>query len=277
MNRVVLAERLVPNIFRLVVEAPEIARAARPGQFVIVIPDEKGERVPINLADWDGDRGTIDLIFLNLGVSTRKLARFKAGNSIQAVVGPLGRPAEIGNFGQVLLVGGCYGLAGLYPLAKEFKQAGNKVTFLVEGRDEAFIFWEDREKKISDSYQKVLRADCFASGDDLGKIISQLKVNSPDLSRVVVMGCSYLLFIVSKITRELNLKTMVNLNPIMVDGTGMCGACRVTVNGQTYFACVDGPEFDGHGVDWTEYFNRRKAFLRQEEQALSSYLNKTLD
>jgi len=277
MNRVVLAERLVPNIFRLVVEAPEIARSARPGQFVIVIPDEKGERVPINLADWDQGQGTIDLIFLNLGVSTRKLARFKAGDSIQAVAGPLGRPAEISNFGHVLLVGGCYGLAGLYPLARGFKQAGNKVTFLVEGRDEAFIFWEDREKRISDNYQKVLRADCFASGDDLERAIGKLKDSSPDLSRVVVMGCSYLLFVVSKVTRELNLKTMVNLNPIMVDGTGMCGACRVTVNGQTYFACVDGPEFDGHGVDWTEYFNRRKAFLHQEEQALSSYLNKTLD
>jgi len=277
MTRVVLYERLVPNIFHLVVDAPDIARSARPGQFVMVIPDETGERVPINLADWDKNQGTIDLIFMNLGVSTRKLARFKTGDSLQAVVGPLGRPAEIGSFGHVLLVGGCYGLAGLYPLAREFKQKGNKVTFLAEGRDEAFIFWEDKIRKVSDDFQQVLRADCFASGHDLGRIIGQIKEASQELSRVVVMGCSYLLFIVSNITRELNLKTMVNLNPIMIDGTGMCGACRVTVNGQTHFACVDGPEFDGHGVDWTEYFNRRRAFLRQEELALAGYLNKTLD
>ena len=277
MTRVLLSERLVPNIFHLIIEAPEIARSARPGQFIMVIPDEKGERVPINLADWDKERGTIDLVFMNLGLSTRKLARFKPGDYLQTVSGPLGRPAETGNFGHVLLVGGCYGLGGLYPLAREFKRLGNRVTCLAEARDESYIFWEEKTKKVSDNYRKALRADCFASGEELGEIIKELKDNNPDLSRVVVMGCSYLLFIVSKITRELNLKTMVNLNPIMVDGTGMCGACRVSVNGQTYFACVDGPEFDGHAVDWVEYFNRRRAFLRQEELALALYLNRTLD
>jgi len=183
----------------------------------------------------------------------------------------------MGNFGHVLLVGGCYGLGGLYPLAREFKQLANRVTCLAEARDENYIFWEEKTRKVSDNYRKALRADCFASDEELGEIIKELKDNSPDLSRVVVMGCSYLLFIVSRITRELNLKTMVNLNPIMVDGTGMCGACRVSVNGQTYFACVDGPEFDGHAVDWVEYFNRRRAFLRQEELALALYLNRTLD
>ncbi len=277
MTRVLLSERLVPNIFRLVIEAPEIARSARPGQFVMVIPDEKGERVPINLADWDRDRGTIDLVFMNLGLSTRKLARFKPGDSLQAVSGPLGRPAETGCSGHVLLVGGCYGLAGLYPLAREFKKMGNRVTFLAEARDENYIFWEEKARKVSDNYWKALRADCFASGEELEEIIKRLKNNSPDLSRVVVMGCSYLLYVVSTITRELNLKTMVNLNPIMVDGTGMCGACRVSVNGQTYFACVDGPEFDGHAVDWPEYFNRRRAFLRQEELSLALFLNRMLD
>lgn len=277
MTRVLLSERLVPNIFHLVIEAPEIARSARSGQFVMVIPDEKGERVPINLADWDKEQGTIDLVFMNLGLSTRKLARFQPGDYLQTVSGPLGRPAEMGNFGHVLLVGGCYGLGGLYPLAREFKQLGNRVTCLAEARDENYIFWEEKARKVSDNYRQALRADCFASGEELGEIIKELKDNSPDLSRVVVMGCSYLLFIVSRITRELNLKTMVNLNPIMVDGTGMCGACRVSVNGQTYFACVDGPEFDGHAVDWVEYFNRRRAFLRQEELALALYLNRTLD
>lgn len=276
MNRVILNERLVPNIFHLVVEAPEIASSARPGQFVMVIPDEKGERIPLNVADWDKSKGTIDLVFMNLGVSTRKLAGFKTGDFLKGVAGPLGRPAEVVDFGQVLLVGGCYGLAGLYPLARELKERGNQILFLAEARSRAYIYWENRIRKVADEFLTAFRADCFSSGKHLEEIILGLKSSEPQLSQVVVMGCSYLLFTVSEITRKIGLKTKVNLNPLMVDGTGMCGACRVTVHGRTYFACVDGPEFDGHGVDWQEYFSRRKAFLSQEELALV-HLVKKLD
>jgi len=268
MNRVVLVERLVPNLYRLVVEAPEVAASARAGQFVMVIPDEKGERIPLNLADWDKEKGTVDLVFLNLGVSTRKLANLKTGAMVEGMAGPLGRAPEITATAEVLLVGGCYGPGGLYPLARELKQSGSRVIFLAEARDPAYLYWQEKLKKFSDVFLTIFRSDCLGPAYELRELIRKIKDENPALSLVLAMGCSYLLFKVSEATADTQLKTLVSLNPIMVDGTGMCGACRVSVAGKTYFACVDGPWFDGHGLDWKEYFNRRKAFLSQEEQAL---------
>jgi len=277
MNRIRLSARLAPNTFWVEVEAHEIAASARPGQFVMVIPDKKGERIPLNIAHWDKNKGTIEMVFMSLGVSTRKLAAFKAGDFLEGVAGPLGRPAEMANFGQVLLIGGCYGVAGLYPVVRGLKENGNQVIFLAEARSRTYLYWEDRIRKVTDKFITMFRADCFSSGKDLSDIILGLRQESPQLARVIVMGCSYLLFTVSEITRSTGLKTLVNLNPIMVDGTGMCGACRVTVHGKTHFACVDGPEFDGHGVDWKEYFSRRKAFFNQEELALANFESKASD
>lgn len=268
MNRVVLQERLVPNLYRLVLEAPEVAASARAGQFVMVIPDEKGERIPINLADWDRRQGTVDLVFLNLGVSTRKLADLKPGQTVAGLAGPLGQAPEIPESGKVMLAGGCYGIAGLYPLARELKQAGAEVVFLAEARSPAYLYWEEKIKKQVDDFLTLFRSDCLGSGQDLKDMIAGVRGRHPEISLVMVMGCSYLLFKLSEVTAEFGLKTLVSLNPIMVDGTGLCGACRVTVGGRTYFACVDGPWFEANRLDWQEYFNRRKAFLSQEEQAL---------
>lgn len=269
MNRVILKERLVPNIYRLVLEAPEIAASAQAGQFAMVIPDERGERIPLNIADWDRQKGTIDLVFLNIGVSTRKLADFKAGDSVEGIAGPLGKPVEICSSSDVLLVGGCYGIAGLYSVARELCHLRNKVLFLAEARGSAFLYWEEKIKKYSEVYQTILRSDCFNTGQDIKDKINQIKNGQPEPSLVIVSGCSYLLYKISEITAGSGLRTLVNLNPIMVDGTGMCGACRVTVQGKTRFACVDGPWFDGHSLDWKEYFIRRTAFLQQEAQALT--------
>ncbi len=268
MNRVVLAERLVPNLYRLVLEAPEVAASARAGQFVMVIPDDKGERIPVNLADWDSRRGTVDLVFLNLGVSTRKLAGLKPGQAVAGLAGPLGRAPEIPDSGAAWLVGGCYGIGGLYPLARELKQAGRKVIFLAEARDPAYIYWEEKIRKYADNFATLFRADCLSSGRELSERLDSVRQSRPDISLLMVMGCSYLLFKMSEAAAGSGLKTLVSLNPIMVDGTGMCGACRVSVDGRTYFACVDGPWFEARGLDWQEYFNRRRAFLSQEEQAL---------
>lgn len=269
MNRVVLIERLVPNLFRLVLEAPEVAAAARAGQFVMVIPDSRGERVPVNIADWDRQKGTIDLIFLNLGVSTRKLASLKAGEMVEGVAGPLGRAPELPSSETVLLIGGCYGIGGLYPLARELKKNGNKLIFLAEARSSAYLYWEDRIKIFSDAFLKFFRFDCLSSGQELKDCIFRLRDNYPGISLVLVMGCSYLLFKMSEAAAGAGLRILVSLNPIMVDGTGMCGACRVSVKEQTLFACVDGPWFEGRDLDWKEYFNRRKAFLSQEEKAMA--------
>jgi ferredoxin--NADP+ reductase len=235
----------------------------------MVIPDGKGERIPLNIADWDRPEGTIDLVFLNIGVSTRKLAALKAGDTVAGIAGPLGRPVEIASFGHVLMVGGCYGIAGLYSVARELCNIGNKVLFLAEARSSAFLYWEEKIKKYSEVYQTILRSDCFNTGQDIKDKINQIKNDQPELSLVIVSGCSYLLYKISEDTGS-DLRTLVNLNPIMVDGTGMCGACRVTVHGKTRFACVDGPWFDGHSIDWKEYFVRRTAFLQQETQALAA-------
>lgn len=268
MNKVVWIERLVPNLYRLVLQAPEVAASARPGQFVMVIPDGQGERIPINLADWDTERGTVDLVFLNLGVSTRKLAALKPGESVEGLAGPLGRPPELPGSGAVLLAGGCYGIGGLYPLARELKQAGRRVIFLAEARGPAYLYWEEKIKKFSDEFLTLFRADCLGSGAGFKELVDEIISEHPDIALAMVMGCSYLLFKFSEATTGSGWKTLVSLNPIMVDGTGMCGACRVSVEGRTYFACVDGPWFEARGLDWQEYFSRRKAFLSQEEQAL---------
>ncbi|MCR4408949.1 MAG: sulfide/dihydroorotate dehydrogenase-like FAD/NAD-binding protein [Candidatus Saccharicenans sp.] len=269
MNRVVLSERLVPNLYRLVLEAPEVASAARAGQFVMVIPDGRGERIPINLADWDRERGTVDLVFLNLGASTRKLAALKPGEAVEGLAGPLGRAPEVSGPGAVLLAGGCYGIGGLYPLARELKQAGRKVIFLAEARSPAYLYWEEKIRKYVDEFLTMFREDCLGSGQNFKELVGGVISKHPDIALVMVMGCSYLLFKFSEATTGSGLKTLVSLNPIMVDGTGMCGACRVSVGGRTYFACVDGPWFEAGDLDWQEYFNRRKAFLSQEEQALA--------
>lgn len=269
MNRVILSERLVPNLYRLVLEAPGVAAAARAGQFVMVIPDGRGERTPINLADWDRERGTVELVFLNLGASTRKLAALKSGQVVEGLAGPLGRAPEVSGMGSVLLVGGCYGIGGLYPLARELKQAGRRLIFLAEARSPAYIYWEERIKKYADEFLTLFREDCLGSGQNFRELVGEVISKRKDIDLVMVMGCSYLLFKFSEATTGSGLKTLVSLNPIMVDGTGMCGACRVSVGGRTYFACVDGPWFEAGGLDWQEYFNRRKAFLSQEEQALA--------
>ncbi|MDI6845761.1 MAG: sulfide/dihydroorotate dehydrogenase-like FAD/NAD-binding protein [Candidatus Saccharicenans sp.] len=269
MNRVLVSERLVPNVYRLVLEAPEVAVSARAGQFLMVIPDSRGERIPLNVADWDRERGTVEVVFLNLGASTRKLASLREGDLVEGVAGPLGRSPDLPVSGTVLLVGGCYGIGGLYPLARELKERGNRVIFLAEARSPAFLYWVERIKRYSDGFVEFFRQDCLEAGEELGGLMARIKREQAEISAILVIGCSYLLFRISEAGARLGLKTMVNLNPIMVDGTGMCGACRVSVGGRTFFACVDGPWFDGRELDWVEYFDRRKAFLREEEKALA--------
>ncbi len=273
MPAILLNNRLVPNIYHMVVEAPEVAGSARPGQFVMVIPNEKGERIPLNIVDFDREKGTVELVYLVVGASTRKLARMTPGNYLNGLAGPLGRPVEAGMNETVLLVGGCFGIAGLYSVARELKTAGNRVVFLAEARDPAYLYWEDKIKMFSDMYLTVFRRDCFDSGKNLETVLKGVLESYPDLSRIMVMGCDYLLRKISTLTAGLEVKVQVYLTPIMVDGTGMCGACRVIVHGKTYFACVDGPVFDGHGLNWDEYFARRRAFLREEELALNCLEN----
>ena len=266
MPRVVRRERLVPNIHLLEVEAPEVARKCRPGQFVIVMPDARGERIPLTIADWDRDRGTVTVVFMAVGTSTRKLALLGGGDTVPIFAGPLGRPSDIGNVGTVLLVGGCYGIASIHPLARAYREAGNRVVVIVDVKADYLLYWRDRLKAVADEFVVSTRDGLYG---DPGFVPHQVRavLEREKVDRVVAVGCTYLMSSVAEATRPGGVKTVVSLNPVMVDGTGMCGACRLTVDGQTKFACVDGPDFDGHQVDWDLLFARRKAYLGPETES----------
>jgi ferredoxin--NADP+ reductase len=270
MPRVVRRERLVPNIHLLEVEAPEIARKCRPGQFVVVMPDAHGERIPLTIADWDRGRGTVTVVFMTVGTSTRKLALLGSGDTVPIFAGPLGRPSETGNVGTVVCVGGCYGIASVHPLARAYKEAGSRVVVVVDVKADYLFYWRDKLEAVADELLVSSRDGLYGDPAYVPRRVRTI-LEREKVDRVVAVGCTYLMSSVAEATRPAGVRTVVSLNPVMVDGTGMCGACRVTVGGETRFACVDGPDFDGHLVDWDELYARRKAYLDDEVRSLCAW------
>lgn len=255
---------IAPNVHLLTVAAPNVAKVAKAGQFVIVRAEEDGERIPLSLADWDAEKGTVTAAVMNVGRTTDLLASLKEGMALPTVVGPLGNATEIDEFGNVLCVGGCYGIGSIYPIARALREKNNRVFTLIEARSAYLFYWEQKLRKVSDRLIHVTRDG--TSGykghiERLGEIVES--IGAP-IHRIVINGCTQLLKRGSEASRPLGIKTIVSLNPIMIDGTGMCGVCRVTVAGRTQFACVDGPDFDGHEVDWDELFQRRKMYVVEE-------------
>ena len=268
MYRIIERRMIVPNLHEFTVEAPEVVQAVQPGNFVIVRADELGERTPLSVADWDREAGTVTSIFMQVGASTAKFARLKPGDQIPTYAGPLGNETEIANFGTVLCVAGCYGIGSIYPIARALKDAGNKVYTLLEARSSYLLYWEDRFEEVSERVIKVTRdgtAGYKGHIRRLGEILTLEKIK-PD--RIIVNGCTFLMRKTSEVTQPLAIKTIVNMNPIMIDGTGMCGVCRLTVAGKMKFACVDGPDFDGHEVDWEEFLKRRQTYNPEEVHPL---------
>ena len=266
MYRIRSKKVLGPDLKLMVVEAPEIAAKAQPGQFIILRENEYGERIPLTIADFDRTEGTITIIFQEVGRSTRDLGMLEAGDSILDFVGPLGKKSEIEDFGKVVCVGGGVGVAPVYPITRALYEAGNHVVSIIGARSRDLLILEDEMRKVS--HQLVVMTDDGSYGekgfvtDALRKVLSQ-----DNFARVIAIGPLVMMKAVSEVTREFGVKTIVSLNPIMVDGTGMCGACRVEVGGETRFACVDGPEFDGHQVDWNLAQQRARMFLAQEKIA----------
>ena len=268
MYKILLKENLVPNLQIVKIEAPEIAKKALPGQFVIVRVDEYGERIPMTIADADPEEGSITVIFMEVGTTTGKMASLKTGDYIENFTGPLGKPTEIEKVGTVLCIGGCYGIGGITPIARAMKEAGNKVISIIEGRSNRLLYWQD---KLEESCDELITI----SGDDTDsyqewiseKIDGYIRDNEkPDL--VVAIGCTFMMRNVAEATKDLGIKTIVHLSPIMVDGTGMCGCCRVEVGGTTKFACVDGPEFDAHEVDWDLLLARQVQYLSDRKSVV---------
>jgi ferredoxin--NADP+ reductase len=261
---VVAQEPLAPNLQLLTVHAPAVAAKIQPGQFVILRADEYGERTPLTVADWDREAGTVSCVFMQVGTSTYKISELKVGDVVPTFVGPLGKILELENWGTVMCAGGCYGIGSIYPIARALKEKGNQVIVFIEGRSSFLLYWLDRLEAVSDRVVIATRDGSLGEKEGYPGTISQMLDSGEHIDRVIAIGCTFMMYEMAETTRPFEVKTMVSLNPIMIDGTGMCGACRVVVDGETKFACVDGPDFDAHKVDWDLLFSRRKAYLGPE-------------
>jgi ferredoxin/flavodoxin---NADP+ reductase len=270
MSKLLAIDMIVPNIHLLTIEAPAVVRNVKPGQFVILRVEEEGERIPLSVAEWDSENMTISVCVMNVGHTTGLLTSLKAGSEIPTVVGPLGNAAEIEKFGTVLCLAGCYGIGSIYPIARALKEKGNTVVTVMEGRSSYLFYWEDKLRAVSDELFHITRDGTKGYRGHVGRLPELIRNLVNPVDRIVINGCASLLKRGSAASRPLGIKTVVSLNPIMIDGTGMCGVCRVTVGSATKFACVDGPDFDGHQVDWDELFQRRKAYMNEEVIPLRS-------
>ena len=265
MFRIIYRETLATKIHLFKIEAPAIARKALAGQFVVIRIDERGERIPLTIADWDGKEGSVTVVFMEVGATTFRLALLKAGDFIADFVGPLGVPSHIDKFGTVVCVAGGVGVAPITPIARALKEKGNKITSILGARNKDLLFWEDKLRSVS--HQLIVTTDDGTYGRK-GVVTGPLKElleSGEKVDRVIAIGPSIMMKFCAETTRPFGVKTIVSLNPIMVDGTGMCGCCRVSVGGATRFACVDGPDFDGHEVDWDLLFARQRIYLDEEK------------
>jgi ferredoxin--NADP+ reductase len=255
---------IAPNVQQVTLEAPEIASKAKPGQFAIAIPDEFSERTPVTLSDWDVDKGTVTFVFLEIGAATKGLADLKTGDEIYSFTGPLGKAFEIDNFGKVGLVGGCYGIGGILQAAKALREAGNHVVSFSEARSQFLLYWNEKLEEVSHEVRYSTSDGSLGSKGHSHDLLEENLKEGEKFDRILAIGCTFMMYRIAQVTRPFKVKTIVSMNPIMIDGTGMCGACRLSVGGETKFACVDGPHFDAHKVDWDVVLARRKAYLEEE-------------
>jgi ferredoxin--NADP+ reductase len=264
MFAIVESQPLVPNLYRMVVEAPPVAAQVKPGQFVIVQAVEFGERIPLSVADWDAEAGTLTLIFMEVGKTTSALAAKKRGDALPTVVGPLGNPTVIEPFGSVVCVAGCYGIGSILPVARALKAAGNRVTVAIEGRSAYLLYGREALRGHCDTLIEITRDGSRGFKGHIGRLPEILREKGVTADRFIVNGCTFLMRRASQVFEPAGVPVIVSLNPIMIDGTGMCGVCRLTYDGKMKFACVDGPDFDGRLVDWEEFLKRRKQYVDEE-------------
>ncbi|UCG49400.1 MAG: sulfide/dihydroorotate dehydrogenase-like FAD/NAD-binding protein [Phycisphaerales bacterium] len=271
-HTIVSKERLSDDVFTAEIEAPLVARARKPGQFVIVsIGSEHGERIPLTIADADADKGTIRLIWQRVGKTTAQLADLRQGEQVANIVGPLGRPTQIENFGTVVCVGGGIGNAPLLPIATALKEAGNKLVCIIGARTESLLILEAEFAVISD--ELIVTTDDGSRGRKalVTEPLKEICLRSPAPDHAFVIGPAIMMKFCCEVTRQFSIPTQVSLNTIMVDGTGMCGGCRIEFDGQPKFVCVDGPEFDGHKVNFDLMIKRLGAYKDMEKKAHEQY------
>ncbi len=270
MFKISRKEELSENVTLFEIDAKDIVRKAKPGNFFVLKIHEEGERIPLTIADFDKGKGTITTVFQKVGKTTYHLGTLNKGDFISDLIGPLGIPSHIENFGKVVCIGGGVGIAPVYPITKAIKEAGNKVFSIIGARTKSLLFWEEKMRNVSD--ELIVTTDDGSYGRKAVVTIpleELLKDNNIDL--VVAIGPAIMMKFVCKTTEKYNVKTIVSLNSIMIDATGMCGGCRVEVGGETKFCCVDGPDFDGHKVNFDLLMERQRMYLEEEKIALERY------
>ena len=265
MYKILLRQDLVPKIHLFKVVAPKVASKAQAGQFVIVRIDENGERIPLTIADWDRKEGSVTVVFMEVGTTTHRLALLKAGDSIADFVGPLGLPTHIERFGTVVCVAGGFAVATIMPIARAMKQAGNRVISIMGARNKSLLFWEEELRRVSHCLIVTTDDGSYGRKGLVTEPLAELLSSGEKIDRVIAIGPSIMMKFCAKTTEPFGVKTIASLNPIMVDGTGMCGCCRVSVGGVTRFVCVDGPDFDANQVDWDLLLARQRTYLDEEE------------
>lgn len=267
MYEILEKKSLSETVKLMKIKAPLVAKKAQAGQFIILRIDEKGERIPLTIADYDRKNGTITVIFMEVGKTTKQLGTMKVGDKLLNFAGPLGQASEIENFGTVVMIGGGVGIAPLYPIVRALKQAGNYVISILGARNEKLLMLEKEIEEFSDELHICTDDGSKGTKGFVSNILQNLIDEGKKINVVWAIGPVIMMKVVADLTKKYNIKTIVSLNPIMVDGTGMCGGCRVSVGGETKFACVDGPEFDGHLVDFGNLMLRNRRFLCEESHA----------
>jgi ferredoxin/flavodoxin---NADP+ reductase len=267
LSIIVSKENLSDSVVRMDILAPEIARKRKAGQFIILKVNEQGERIPLTIVESDGEKGTITIIFQIVGKTTALMAALNDGDDIQDVQGPLGNPTEIENFGLVVCIGGGVGVGVIYPITKALKEAGNWVTSIIGARTQSLIILEEEMKAASNELIVTTDDGSYGVHGFVSNVLQKIIDSGEKIDRVYAIGPVPMMKAIANLTRPYGIKTIVSLNAIMVDATGMCGACRVSVGGKTKFTCVDGPEFDGHQVDFDLLTNRLRMYCEQEGQS----------
>ena len=273
-HKIVSKKQLSEDVFTACLEAPLVARAARPGQFIILsVDNEYGERIPLTIVEADRQKGTIRIIWQRVGKTTAHLADLSVGDSIAAVTGPLGRPTHIQKFGLVVCVGGGIGNAPLLPITKALKEAGNRVITILGARSKSILILEDEFRKISDELIIMTDDGSFGRKGFVSEVLQEVCQRSPKPDKAFVIGPAIMMKVCCEVTKQYNIPTEVSLNTIMVDGTGMCGRCRIEYDGKPKFVCVDGPEFDGHKVNFDLMMKRLAAYKEMEKHSYEQYKN----
>jgi len=269
--KILAKEALAPVVKLMVISAPDVAHKARAGQFVIVRASEEGERIPLTIADYDRDEGTITIVFQEVGKTTLHLGAMEVGDELASFTGPLGNPTEIENYGTVICAAGGLCIALVFPIARALREAGNYVINIIGARNKDLIFWEDKMRSVSDELIICTDDGSYGRKAFVMHPLQELLETRDGIGHVWVIGPAIMMKFTALATKPFNVPTTVSLNSIMVDGTGMCGSCRCEVGGETKFACVHGPEFDGHQVDWDLLLARQRIYLDEEKQSLERW------